>query len=308
MTLDQNFIGIDISKAWLDLFEARGDRHSRVANRPDDIAQWAAGLAADSVIVFEATGRYDTALRETLDRAGVGYVRVNPLRARDFARAMGQLAKTDSLDARMLARMGQALELRAQPAPGPDRLQLAALAQRRDQLVAIRAGETNHAHSAAPLLGPDIARHLAWLDAEIAAIEARIAALVATTAELDRDNGLLRTLPGMGPVGATTLLALMPELGHCSDKAIAALAGLAPLNRDSGTLRGSRHIGPGRRRVRKALYMAAVSAVRCSQRFKAAYLGLRERGKPAKLALIAIARKLLVVLNAMIRDQQPFRQ
>jgi transposase len=229
-----------------------------------------------------------------------------PLRARDFARSIGQMAKTDRLDARMLARMGRVLTLVAQPATDAGRERLTELGRRRDQLVALRAREANYAESAGPHTLPDIERHVGWLTREIDSLEHRIAELIKADAELARTNELLRSAPGVGPVTATMLMALLPELGQRNDKAIGALAGLAPLNRDSGTLRGTRHIGPGRKRVRQALYMAALNAIRCSTRLKTAYAALRARGKPAKLAIVAIARKLLVILNAMLRDRKPF--
>jgi transposase len=307
MTLDQNFLGIDVSKAYVDVFYEQDARLARVPNRAPDLAVFASALDPASLVVLEATGRYDRALCAALERAGVRYARVNPLRARDFARAVGQLAKTDQLDARMLAQMGRALALTPQPQSQAGRDRLTSLSRRRDQLVNLRAREANHAESADPQSLDGIERHIAWLNQEIEALDQAIAALIQADPELAHVNGLLRSTPGVGPVAATTLLALLPELGTRSDKAIAALAGLAPLNRDSGTLRGSRHIGPGRSRVRKALYMAALNAIRCSQRLKASYLGLRNRGKPAKLALIAVARKLVVILNAMIRNHTPFK-
>jgi transposase len=307
MTLDQVFFGIDVSKAHLDVFCERDATLVRIPNRAESLKGWTSGLARDSLVVLEATGRYDHALRAALEDAGIGYVRVNPLRARDFARAIGQLAKTDRLDAQMLARMGRALALGPQQHIEAERERLTSLAHRRDQLVNLRAREANHAESADPQSLDSIERHVVWLTREIESLDQAIVALVNADPNLSHSNRLLRSAPGVGPVAATTLLALLPELGTRSDKAIAALAGLAPLNRDSGTLRGTRHIGPGRSRVRKALYMAALNAIRCSPRLKAAYLALRERGKPAKLALIAIARKLIVILNAMLRQDAPFR-
>lgn len=306
MTLHQTYVGIDVSKAHLDIYHPRSGA-SRIANRPERLEAFARSLAPEDIVVLEATGSYDRALCAALGLAGIGHVRINPLRARDFARAIGQLAKTDTLDANMLSHMGKALALVPEAHPDPARVRLTALARRRDQLVAMRAREANHAETADPGIAEAIARHTQWLDTEIAMIETRIAELIAQDAALSTDNALLRTAPGIGPVTATTLLALMPEMGILSDKAIAALAGLAPLNRDSGTLRGKRTIGAGRRRVRMALYMAALNAIRCNTRFKAAYQAFRDRGKPPKLALIAIARKLVVTLNAMIKNQTQFK-
>jgi transposase len=307
MTLDQNTIGIDISKAHLDVFDARTGRRRRLANSAADVAALAAELQGEAVlVVLEATGTYDLALRRALVAAGVAHVRVNPARARDFARASGRLAKTDAVDAAMLADMGAALRLEPQMQAEPERLRLNALVHRRDQLVAMRAMEKNHAEAAAPEVMETIAEHIAWLDHAIAGITDRIDALVASSATLTQDNDRLRSAPGIGPVAASTLMALLPELGTRSGKTIAALAGLAPLNRDSGQWLGQRRIGPGRKRVRQALYMAALNAARCHPRFNAVYQRLLNAGKPKKLALIAIARKLIVILNAMMRQQKPF--
>lgn len=307
MTLDQNYIGIDVSKAHLDVFEQQAGRYRRIANTPAAVRELAAGLAGQPVlVVLEATGVYDTELRAALAEAGIAQVRVNPLRARDFARAKGLLAKTDRIDAGMLAMMGQSLQLRPQSQETGGRQRLTSMVRRRDQLVALRAQEKNHAESADAEMGAGIARHIDWLDAEIVALETAIEALVAACEQLHSDNRRLRSAPGVGPVAATVLLALLPELGTRSGRTIAALAGLAPLNRDSGTMRGTRHIGPGRKRVRKALYMAAVNAIRSQTRLARFYTTLRQAGKPAKLALIAVARKLLIILNAMLRDAKPF--
>jgi transposase len=161
--------------------------------------------------------------------------------------------------------------------------------------------------SEAPDLTDSLQSHIAWLNAEIRRLDARIAAAIDTNAVLTEQARLLRSAPGVGPVAATTLLALMPELGSLSPKAAAALAGLAPFNADSGQFRGLRRIGGGRRRVRQALYMAAITAVRSASRFKGFYEGLRAQGKPAKVALVAVARKLIVILNAIIRDRIAFQ-
>lgn len=308
MILHHTYIGVDVSKAHIDIFDPHTRKSLRLANRQDALAGFASTLGPDVIVVLEATGVYDAALRMALHTTGIGCVRVNPSRARDFARASGQLAKTDRLDAAMLAHMGEALRLEPDPAPDPSRERLAALVRRRDQLVGIRAREANHGESADPEIAQTISEHIEWLHHMIAELEQRIAQQIKADQALEADNVLLRSAPGIGPVAATTLLALLPELGKISNKAVAALCGLAPLNRDSGTLRGTRRIGQGRRRIRQALYMAALSAVRCNQRFRKAYLDLRDRGKPAKLALIAIARKLLTTLNAMARNRTPFTQ
>ena len=235
MTLDQNIIGIDISKAHLDVFDARNGASRRMANSAAALADLAAELHGEAVlVVMEATGIYDLALRRILSQHGIGYVRVNPARARDFARASGRLAKTDAIDAEMLAAMGAALKLQPQPEDDDEASRLNGLGRRRDQLVAIRAMEKHHGEAADMAIQDSIAGHLAWLDQAIASIEAEIDGLIAASPRLAADNRRLRSAPGIGPVAAMTLLAQLPELGQRSGKAIAALAGLAPFNRDSG--------------------------------------------------------------------------
>ena len=308
MIIAPGFIGIDVSKRHLDIFDP-----TAMPRRIDNTAATLAGLVQDwaqreAFVLFEATGRYDLALRQALTDAGIHFARVNPARARDFARATGVLAKTDAVDARMLAAMAQSLRPPPQEDPSQERERLALLSKRRDQLVATRQQErTRRSECADPLSLASSADHIAWLDTAIEDLDARIAAAIAAAPDLDRDRRLLATVPGIGPVTATVLLALLPELGQRPPRQLSALAGLAPLNNDSGTRRGQRSIRGGRKRVRDALYIAAFSAARHAPRFIAFYKRLIDAGKPAKLATIAVARKLLTVLNAVIRDQQPFR-
>jgi transposase len=307
MIITPDAVGIDVSKHHLDIFDGATAKASRLPNDLRSIETWLQGLGDERRVIFEATGAYDAALRRALSEAGVRFARVNPTAARCFAKAAGYLAKTDQVDARMLAAMETALRPRLAEPPSPAAEGLAWLHKRRDQLVATRKQERTRRREArqAELL-TSLERHLAFLDAEIEALEAQIAALVADEPALKRDARLLVSLPGIGPAVSACLMALMPELGQRSPKTIAALAGLAPINQDSGLKRGQRSIRGGRKRVREALYMAAVAAARSKSRFGADYRRLRAAGKPAKLALIAIARKLLITANAIIRDQQPY--
>jgi transposase len=312
MTLSPTWIGIDISKAWLDTaWPEPADpacwRHERIANRPEALAEFAASLAGrDVVVVFEATGAYDAGLRHALAAAGVAGVRVNPQRARDFARATGRLAKTDAIDAAMLARMGKALRLAPDPLPNRQRERLVLMTRRRDQLVAMRMQEkTRRADAAEPALLDDLDSHIAWLDNAIAEIETAMRKLV--DAAMAETEALMRTMPGVGLVTAAVLIGLLPELGRRTGKQIAMLAGLAPVNQDSGTHRGQRVIRGGRRRVRQALYMAAVASLTTASPLNAFYRRLRDAGKPAKVALVALARKILTTLNAMVKTQTPFK-
>lgn len=256
-------------------------------------------------VVFEATGIYDRELTSQLHEAGIRFARVNPARARDFARASGRLAKTDAIDARMLAAFARTMAPAADPAADPARNSLALLAKRRDQLVHMRAQEKNRrSESADHTTIESITRLLDFLTEEIKAIELKIKTLISKTPQIAEQARLMRSAPGIGPVACMQLIAQMPELGRLAPKQLAALAGLAPFNVDSGKHRGKRLIGGGRKRVRDALYMAALNAVRRNGILKTFYQRLRTAGKPAKLALIAVARKLLTILNAMLRDRK----
>ena len=307
MIIRPRYVGIDVSKRYLDIFDESLGVPERKANAPPAHTPIAARWRCDVLVVFEATGVYDLELREALSQAGIRFARINPARARDFARASGQLAKTDPIDARMLASFARAMQPAAEQAANPARNALAGLAKRRDQLVLMRAQEKNRRSEAEDRAMADrIGRLIEVLDNEIAEIEADISALIKTEPEVSDDAQLMRSLPGVGPVTCMQLIAQMPELGKVGPKQVAALAGLAPFNVDSGAYRGKRKIVGGRKRVRDALYMAALNAVRRADPFKAFYARLRQAGKPAKLALIAVARKLLTVLNAIIRDRKPY--
>lgn len=313
MTLSPTWIGIDVSKAWIDVADPSCARIARIANCPAELAQLAASLAArNEAAIFEATGTYDTALRHALATAGVAHVRVNPQRARDFARATGRLAKTDAIDAAMLAQMGRALQPQPDPLPDQERERLVLLTRRRDQLVAMRMQEkTRRADVGADAddgtVAVDLDSHIAWLDEAVAKVEKTMRQLLDASASLARADALVRSMPGIGPVTSAVLIGLLPELGVRSGKQLAMLAGLAPLNNDSGDRRGRRTIRGGRRRVRQALYMAAVASLKTNSPLKAFYNRLRSAGKAPKAALIALARKMLTTLNAMAKTQTAFR-
>lgn len=309
MTIQPGFVGCDISKDHLDIFDDAIGKPERVVNEAAALAplieRW---KDRNRLVLFEATGPYDACLRRELTAAAIPFARVNPARARAFARATGRLAKTDAIDAQMLAAMARALRPACEPAPSPERETLARLHKRRDQLVAMRKQErTRLAAIDDPLMAEDIKAHIAWLGSRIVEIERQTRDLIDDTEPLSEDQRLLRSVPGIGPVAAVTLIALMPELGSRSPKTIAALAGLAPFNIDSGRFRGKRVITGGRRRIREALYMAAITAIRSKHRFARIYKDMIKAGKPPKLALIAIARRILVTANAILRDRTPFR-
>jgi transposase len=309
MIIHPGFVGIDVAKHHLDIFEGGRDGTVRLANRQEAVAELIAHWRdSDVLIVFEATGHYDRLLRRALAEAGIRYARINPARARDFARAAGFLAKTDAVDARMLAALGQCLAPQAQGHIDLVREQLALAHKRRDQLVQDRQKERTRLRECTdPEITADIEAHLAWLAARVAQWDKTIRALVAQCDALETIWRQLRSIPGIGPVAAATLIARMPELGSLSPAQVAAMAGLAPFNVDSGQFRGTRKIRGGRKRVRDALYMAAVAAARYHPRFKTFYARLRAAGKPAKLAFIAVARKLLLIANALLRDKTLFQ-
>jgi transposase len=308
MTIAPLYIGIDISKKWLDIFDPSLGQVSRILNTPEAIRlridEW---QDTDVFIVFEATGAYDTTLGESLAAAGLAHARCNPARVRDFARASGRLAKTDAIDARMLSAFGTALRPPPEP-PAPEaRKHLYQLGKRRDQLVAMRVQEKNRLSITANAgISAHIRRHIDYLNAEIAAIEHETAAFIASTPELCAEEKRLRSVPGIGPVCAVQILSGLPEAGRISHKEIAALAGLAPMNHDSGSLRGQRTITGGRKRVRDALYIAALNAVRRKGPLKDFYTRLKDKGKPTKVALIATARKILSIINAIMKNQTKY--
>jgi transposase len=308
MILPLRCVGIDVSKHTLDIFDDAVGKPERIANAPQPITEQVARWRCGNVfVVFEATGVYDRELAEALHRAGIRFARINPARARDFARARGRLAKTDAIDAHMLAGFARTMAPACEPAPDPARTALSLLAKRRDQLVHMRAQEKNRrSETRDPAMIESIARLIDFLNGEVKAIEARIKTLIKAEPTISDDARLIRSAPGVGPVACMQLIAQMPELGRVGPKQVAALAGLAPLNIDSGLYRGKRAIGGGRKRVRDALYMAALNAVRRDGSVKAFYQKLRTAGKPAKLALIAVARKLLTTLNAMLRDRKTY--
>jgi transposase len=305
MTLHQNVLGVDVARDWVDVFDPSDNHSTRV--RTQDLHDFAARLAPETFVVFEASGGYERPLMEALRGAGIAHVRANPRQVREFARATGRLAKTDKVDARVLAEMGRALDLRPEPPADPARERLAELVARRADIVSALTAETQRqAMARDAFVRRDIARMLAVLRLRRAAIEKEIAAQIRSCEKLAAAEALLRSAPGIGPVLAAILLAWLPELGRLDRRAIASLAGLAPHACDSGHRRGKRHIWGGRSQLRSALYLAAMTASRTDPALKAQKQRFQALGKPPKVALLAIARKLLTILNAMVRDQRTY--
>jgi len=308
MTLPQDFIGVDIAKDWIDVFRLASGQRERIATTGPSLARFARS-AQGALVIFEASGGYERPLAEALAKAGVDYARVNPRQAREFARASGRLAKTDRVDAEVLAVMGRALELVPTPPPDANRARLAGLVARRDDLVAMIRSERNRARQARDRwIAREIARLLKVLEKHLAAVEAEIEALLAADAELAEQRSRLCAVPGIGPAVSAVLLARLPELGRLDRRQIASLAGLAPHADDSGLRRGKRRIWGGRADLRRVLYIAGFIASRYDPTLKAFRQRLQDDGKPPKLAITACARKLLTILNAMIRDQADYRK
>lgn len=301
------FVGIDVSKRYLDMALPEGVE--RVNNAPEAIAVLAdkVSRAAAALVVVEATGGYETGLVLALQRASVPVAVVNPRQARDFARAQGRLAKTDALDARVLARFGEVMRPAPLPPIDASREALAGLVARRRQLVEALIAERNHLEHATAAVTTWIDRHIAMLRDQLVQVDAAIAATVEADRALAHRQSILTSLDGVGPATAAVLLAELPELGRIEHKQLSALIGVAPINHDSGQFRGQRHIAGGRASVRCALYMATLSAVRHNHDLHRFYQRLRDNGKPAKVALVAAMRKLATILNALVRDDRPWQ-
>jgi transposase len=304
------YIGIDVAKAQLDLAIHASDHVWRVANDADGIAATVCRLGelAPAKIVLEATGGYEAPLFQALCAAGLPALVVNPRQARDFARSLGQLAKTDQLDARMLAHFAAVTPLPPQPAPDAAVQELREWVLRRAQLVQDRSNEQHRLEHVPASIRARITAHLAWLRDEITAAERTIAALLKQQPRLRAQAACLTSVPGVGTTTAALLLGLLPELGTLNRKAIAKLVGVAPLNQDSGTRRGKRRIWGGRAAVRTGLYMATLVAVRYNPVLQAHYQQLLQRGKAKKVALVACMRKLLVILGAMLKTGAHWRE
>lgn len=303
------FVGIDVAKETLEVHTRPSGEGGRVANDErglrELIARWAA--QAPTLIVLEATGGYEVVVAATLTSAGLPVAVVNPRQIRDFARATGQLAKTDALDAAVIARFAEAVRPPARPVATATAQALGELVARRRQLVDMLGAERNRqAQMRDRQVQRQLGAHVKWLTKALADLDGDLNDAIRSSPVWRETEELLRSVPGIGPVAAQTLIADVPELGHLGRHQIAALMGVAPLNRDSGIFRGRRMIGGGRASVRRVLYMAALVAVRYNPRITAFYTRLTAAGRPKKVALVAAMRKLLTILNAIVRDQRPW--
>lgn len=303
-----SFVGIDVAKAHLDLARRPAGEPWQTANDAVAIADLVGHLQdwQPQGIVVEATGGLERPLVRALAAAGLPVAVVNPRQVRDFARATGRLAKTDRLDAAVLAHFAEAIRPQPRPQPAADADLLAARLARRRQLIEMRTAEQGRLATTPEPLRAEVVAHLTWLDQQLATLRAEVRQAVAANAAWQEQADCLRSVPGVGDTLAFTLLADLPELGHLSRQQCAALVGVAPLNRDSGTLRGRRRTGGGRAPVRAALYMAALVASRHNPVIQALYTRLVAKGKAKKVALVACMRKLLTILNAMLKHQTPW--
>jgi transposase len=302
------FVGIDVSKEHLDLACRPEHTRWRVANDSAGIAQCLAHLRPlkPSLIVLEATGGWQDALVAALAVAKLPVAVVNPRQLRDFAKATGQLAKTDALDAGVIAHVAEAVHPTPRPLPDALTQELDALVQRRRQLLEILVAERHRMALAHPTVRDSLARHIDDLQRLIDETDAEISTFIRTTPAWREADDLLQSTPGIGPVLSATLQAALPELGVLNQREIAKLVGVAPLNDDSGQRSGARHIRGGRAAVRAVLYMATLTATRCNPVINAFYHRLLARGKAQKVAMTAAMRKFLTILNAMVKTRTPW--
>lgn len=304
-----NHVGIDVSKDILDLAILEQNSVKQYSNAAAGIADLVAAMQqlSPAMIVVEATGGYERAVVQDLFEAGLPVARVSANRVRQYARAKGLLAKTDRLDALNLADYGKHVQPRLFVAKSEQGQRLSAILVRRRQLVEMQKAEKNRLRLVYPDMGPSIERVIACLEAEIKRLDQEIRTFLDNDPEWLEQEQLLRSAKSVGPVTAATLLADLPELGKLDRKQIASLVGLAPINRDSGKRSRYRKTGKGRPSVRSVLYMATLTGIRYNPVISKQYQHLLSRGKEKKVALTACMRKLLTILNAMMRDQKPFR-
>lgn len=308
--MERIFVGLDVSKDRLDVHVRPTDERFAVAYDEEGLTTLVTRLSRlqPTLIVLEATGGYEVAVAAALANAGLPVAVVNPRQIRDFARATGQLAKTDALDAWVTARFAETVQPAARPLATEQAQALGDLVARRRQLVDMLGAEMNRQRQARDRrLQKRITAHVTWLSRAIEEIDGEIKRLIRASPVWRETENLLTSVPGIGNVTAHALIADLPELGRLTRRRIAALVGIAPLNRDSGVWRGRRMIGGGRPAVRRALFMATIVAIRHNPLIAAFYQRLTRAGRPKKVAIIAAMRKLVTILNAMLRDQRPWQ-
>jgi transposase len=304
MSEARKVVGIDVSKAALDCAALPSKAQFQVTNDIAGIAELVRRLTElkPDLVVLEASGGYETAAASALAGALLRIAVVNPRQVRDFAKATGKLAKTDRIDARVLAAFGIAIDPQVTQLPDEDTRALQGLLARRSQLVAMRTQELNRLSQSAPAVRPQIKDHVAWLNEAIRRCDIDLTAKLRSSSAWKAKEDLLRSMPGIGAINSRMLMAGLPELGKLNRQKISALVGLAPFNRDSGKFKGQRRIWGGRAQIRQALYMAALTAKRCNPVVRTLYQRLTARGKPHKVAMVACMRKMLTILNTMAKN------
>lgn len=305
----ETYVGIDVSKRWLEICVHGSTESQKIGNDPDGFLTLVGEMQViqPCLIVFEATGGYENRAVKALGEAGFSVSVSNPTRVRRFAEALGILAKTDKIDAQVIAHFASVVRPAANSRQNSLEEQLAAFVERRRQLLVMVTAEKNRLSTCPACVREGIEEHIAWMEERIDELEANIQACISENPDWQARAEIIDSVPGVGPVTASTLVAELPELGRLSHKKIAALVGVAPFNKDSGPKRGKRKIFGGRSEVRCTLYMATLSATRHNPFISSFYETLLSRGKDKKVALVACMRKLLVFLNAMVRDGEPWR-
>lgn len=308
METEAVWVGVDVSKDHVEVAALPSGQRWRVSRDDAGLSAVAAALVPlrPAGVVVEATGGYEVAVVTALALAPLPVAVVNPRQVRDFAKGLQRLAKTDAIDAWVLARFGAVTQPAPRPLDDAATLDLTALVQRRRQLVEMLVAEKNRLGLARPAVRRRLKTHITWLERELAEAEADIATQIRQSPVWRETEQLLRSVPGIGPGTSSLLITQLPELGRATPRELAALVGVAPFNADSGRWRGERHIWGGRAAVRTGLYMAAVTAIRWNPVLRAFYDRLRTAGKPFKVAIVAVIRKLLTILNAIVRTQRPW--
>lgn len=303
------FVGIDVSKDTLDVCAYPTQDTFRVPNSPDGLDELMKRLKPiePRLIVFEATGGYETLAVSSLAAAGLPVVVINPRQIRDFAKSIGRLAKTDVIDAGVIARFASAVRPELRPLKDSPSQELTGLVTRRRQIVGMIVAETNRLNAATRRNRRDIQAHIRWLQKRQDQIDDEIKQNIKNSPLWRTTDQILQSASGVGPATSSTLISCVPELGQLNNKKIACLIGVAPLNRDSGRFKGRRMIWGGRAQVRAVLYMSTLSAIRFNPIIRQFYQRLKEAGKCFKVAMVACMRKLLVILNAMVRNQTKWR-
>jgi len=308
--MNQLFVGIDISKDRLDVHIQPTEECFSLAHDETGVAELVRRVqgVAPQLVAMEATGGYEIGVAAALGSAGLPVVVLNPRQIRDYARATGQIAKTDRLDARVIASFAGAVRPVVRPLPDEQAQQLGEVIARRRQLVDMLGAETNRGRLVRdPQLRERLKAHISWLEHALREVDDDLRGLVRGSKLWRETDDLLRSAPGIGEVTSFTLIADVPELGHLDRRRIAALIGVASMNRDSGTMRGRRMVSGGRASVRAVLYMATLSAIRYNPTIAVFYQRLRAAGRPGKVAVVAAMRKLLTILNAIVRERRPWQ-